>query len=135
MEIVYFRFQFIVEHGFESGQFGIHDDNGGCDPCFAKVGTFIGYGHCQIVSVMFLKGFGYFVRTCSISRRFHHAHHFSFRFEHRAVMIQVGYHSSQVYFQDGFVYFQFQFFRNEVETEVAGAFYQDDFISEFFNYI
>ena len=46
-------------------------------------------------------------------------------------MIQIGYHCTQIDFQDGFVHFQFQFLRYEVETEVAGTLYQDDFIFEF----
>ena len=45
METIYFRFQLVVEHGFEGGQFRIHDDNGAGYTRLAEVRTFIGNGH------------------------------------------------------------------------------------------
>ena len=41
----------------------------------------------------------------------------------------------QVHFQDRLMHFLFQQLGYTFEMKLAGAFYQDDFISEFLNYI
>lgn len=58
MEVVHFRFEFIIEHRFERCQFGVHDDNGGGDACFTQFGAFVGNGYSKVIYMMLLQCFG-----------------------------------------------------------------------------
>ena len=136
MEIINFRFQFIVEHGFECRKLRIHNHDRGSNACFAEFGTFVGNGYRQIINMMFLQGFGYLIRTGSVGRSFHHTNHFRFRMaEHGTVVVQVVYHGVQIYFQDSFMHFQFQGFGYPVEVEHTRTFYQNDFRMKGFEYV
>ena len=128
MEIIDFRFQLIIEHGFKCRKLRIHDYNRGGNTCFTKFGTFVSHGHSQIIDMVFLQALGYFIRTGSVSGCFHHTDHLCFRMaKHGTIMVQIGDHRSQVYFEDGFMYLQFKFFGYQIKVKHARAFYQDYF--------
>ena len=128
MKIIDFRFQLIIEHGFECRKLRIHNYNRGGNTCFAKFGTFVSHGHSQIIDMVFLQALGYFVRTGSVSGCFHHTDHLCFRMaKHGTVMVQIGDHRSEVYFKDGFMHLQFKFFGYQIKVEHARTFYQNYF--------
>ena len=54
MEIIDFRFQFIIKHGFECRKFRVHNDNRGGNACLAEFGTFVSNGYSQIIDMVFL---------------------------------------------------------------------------------
>ena len=128
VEIINFRLQLIVEHSLECCELRVHYDDRRSNTCFTKFGTFIGYGYSQIIDMMFLQCLGYFIRTGSISGSLYHADHFRFGMtKHRTIMIQVLHHCTEIYFQNRFMHFQFQFFGQQIKVEHTGTFNQNYF--------
>ena len=128
MEAVHFRLQLIIEHSLECRHLRIHNDNARRNTCFAQFGTFVGHSHSQIIDMMFLQCLGNLIRACTIRRRFHHADHLGFRFQFTTIIIQVGYHGSEIHFKNRFVNLLLQFFRQSIKAKLTGTFYQYNFI-------
>ena len=128
METIDFRFQLILEHGLESCEFRIHDDDGTGDTRFSQVGTFVRYRHRQVIHPMVLQGLRHFIRTCAIGRCLHHANHLRFRLQLAPIIIQVVHQRIQIDFQDGFMYFQLHAVGDVIEMKTTGTLNQDNFI-------
>ena len=130
MKTINFRFELIIEHRFEGSQFRIHDDNGTGYTGFSQLRAFVGNRYSQIIHPVILKGFGYLIRTGSISRCLHHAHHLCLRFQFTTIIIQIINQCIQFDFQNCLMYFQLQAFRNIIEMKAAWTFYQDNLITQ-----
>ena len=125
-----FRFQVIVEHRLEGRHLRIHNHNVGRNTSFAECDTLIGNSHSQIIDTMILKRLGDLNGTSAIGIGLDHTDHLRIWLQKRAIVIQIVYHSIQVYLQDRLVDLLFQLFSNLIETETAGTFQQDQFVTE-----
>ena len=135
VEVINFRLELVIKHCLECSQFRIHNHNRRSNTRFTQFRSFIGHGHGQVIHLVFLQCFGYLIRTGSIGRSLNHTYHFCCRLKHRAIMIQIGHHSPQIYLQYRFVYFQLQPVRNKIKIECTGTFNQYHLIMQILKHI
>ena len=129
-EAVYLGLKIIVEHSLKRSHLWVHYHNVGSDASLTQRYTLIGHSHSQIVHTMILQRLCYFDSSCTIGIGLDHTNHLGFGLHKRAIVVQILYHSVQVYLKDSLVHLLLQLLCYQVEPEWTCTLKQYQFVAQ-----